>query len=379
MKQTYIWGAGHYGVLTALDCEQKGIEVAGFIDSNASLKKRLGLPVLTLEQVQLPKPHIIIAVQNENAVKEISEKLKCKGMDFSVSKFILDKGEVKDETELLALGSLLSKQQWSLNSPNFNDYEFKIFSQFGDDGLIQYLIKHIKVENEIFIEFGVEDYSESNTRFLLMNNNWRGFVMDGSEQNMTKLKSKSWYWQYSLKSKASFITKENINGLLAETGFKNIGLLHIDLDGNDAHILAELDLKELNPSIIIMEYNAVFGKERAISVPYDKDFLRTDKHYSNLYWGASLPALTYIAGNKGYGLVGCNLAGNNAYYVRKDLLNEKIREKTVDEAFVMSKFRESRDKDFALSYLDGNERAEIIKGLDVIDVKTNEIISFLPK
>jgi hypothetical protein len=233
-----------------------------------------------------------------------------------------------DETELLALGALLSKQQIEYYPPpppsRFNDYEFKIFSQWGDDGLIQYLIKNIEIENETFIEFGVEDYSESNTRFLMMNNNWKGFVMDGSEENMTKLKNQNWFWKYSLKAKAVFITKENINGLLAETGFKNIGLLHIDLDGNDAHIFDTLDLTELNPSIIIMEYNSVFGKERTISVPYDKKFIRTEKHYSNLYFGASLPALTFIANNKGYGLVGCNLAGNNAYYVKKDLLNETI-------------------------------------------------------
>jgi hypothetical protein len=160
---------------------------------------------------------------------------------------------------------------------------------------------------------------------------------------------------------------------LTETGFKNIGLLHIDLDGNDAHILSELDLTELNPAIIIMEYNAVFGKERAISVPYDKDFYRTDKHYSNLYFGASLAALTYIANKKGYGLIGCNLAGNNAYYVRKDLLNEKIKEKTVDETFILSKFLESRNKDFSLSFLDGEERYEIIKEMDVINIKTNKM------
>jgi len=279
----------------------------------------------------------------------------------------------KDETELLTLGALLSKQQWLLNSHHFNDYEFKIFSQWGDDGLIQYLIKNIKIENEIFIEFGVEDYSESNTRFLMMNNNWKGFVMDGSEENMAKLRNQSWYWKYSLKNKAIFITKENINGLLRGTKFKDIGLLHIDLDGNDAHILSELDLTELNPAIIIMEYNAIFGKERTISVPYDKDFYRTDKHYSNLYFGASLVALTYIANKNGYGLIGCNLAGNNAYYVRKDLLNEKINEKTVDEAFILSQFRESRNKDYSLSFLDGEERYEMIKGMDVINVKTNEM------
>jgi hypothetical protein len=277
------------------------------------------------------------------------------------------------ETEILALGSLLSKQQWLLNSPNFNDYEFKIFSQWGDDGLIQYLIKNIHIDNNIFIEFGVEDYSESNTRFLLMNNNWKGFVIDGSEEKMNILRKQSWFWKYSLKNTTAFITKENINGILAETGFSNIGLLHIDLDGNDAHILEALDLSKLNPSILIMEYNAVFGKERAISVPYDSNFFRTEKHYSNLYFGASLPAITLIANNKGYRLIGCTMTGNNSYFVRKDLLNGKIKEKTVDEAFVMSKARESRNKDYSLSYLDGDERYEMIKGLDVINIKTMEM------
>jgi hypothetical protein len=278
-----------------------------------------------------------------------------------------------DETQLLALGSLLSKQQWQMNSNNLNDYEFKIFSQWGDDGLIQYLIKNIVVENETFIEFGVQDYYESNTRFLMMNNNWKGFVMDGSRKNMVKLKNQSWYWKYSLTCKAIFIDKENINELLAETEFSNIGLLHIDLDGNDAHILNELNLTRLNPSIIIMEYNAVFGKDRPISVPYDRDFIRTNKHYSNLYFGASLPALTYIANNKQYALIGCNLAGNNAYFIRRDLLNKNIKEVSVTEAYKESKFREGRNKDYTLSYLNGDERYEAIKGLKVINVKTNEM------
>jgi hypothetical protein len=304
---------------------------------------------------------------------EVNQMVFLKNIVKRFARIIANYIGIKDETELLALGSLLSKQQFLLHSSNFNDYEFKIFSQMGDDGLIQYLIKNIKIENKIFIEFGVEDYLESNTRFLMMNNNWKGFVMDGSEENMNRLRNQSWYWKYSLKSKAVFITKENINGLLAETGFSSIGLLHIDIDGNDAHILETLDLSKLNPAIIIVEYNAIFGKERAISVPYDKNFIRTMKHYSNLYFGASLPALTFIANNKGYALVGCNLAGNNAYFVRKNLLNETIKEKTIDEAYILSNYRESQNKDYSLSYLDGEERYEIIKGMDVVNVKTNEM------
>lgn len=278
-----------------------------------------------------------------------------------------------EETRSLALGALLSNQQQSLNSTDINDYEFKIFSQYGDDGIIQYLVKNLAIKNKTFIEFGVEDFSESNTRFLMMNNNWSGFVMDSSPENMNKLKTYHWYWKFDIKHQTSFIDADNINPLLAETGLKNIGLLHIDLDGNDYHILKILDLSKLKPSILIMEYNSVFGVDRAISTPYDKDFIRTEAHYSNLFFGASLPALNQAATEKGYVLIGCTLSGNNAYFIRKDLLNDKVKEKSLKEAFVESKFRESRDKNYNLSYLAGADRLNAIKGLLVFNVETEQL------
>jgi hypothetical protein len=276
-----------------------------------------------------------------------------------------------DETSLLAIGALLSKQQLLLSSTNLNDYEFKIFSQFGDDGIIQYLIKNVFIKNNTFIEFGVENYLESNTRFLLMNNNWKGFVMDGSYKAINELRSQNWYWKYDLSAKDVFIDKENINGLLRLTGYSDIGLLHLDLDGNDYHIFSNLDLSELNPSIIILEYNSVFGNERAITVPYEKKFIRTKAHYSNLYWGASLPALQYLATQKGYVLVGSNLAGCNAYFIRKDLLNGKLKELSIKEAYKKSLYRESRNPDYSLSYLSGDDRLKAIKGMKVLNVLSN--------
>ena len=279
----------------------------------------------------------------------------------------------RDETELLAIGAMLSKQQWSIDSKNINDYEFKIFSQFGDDGIIQYLIKNVEIRNNFFIEFGVENFLESNTRFLMMNNNWSGFVMDGSDEAMNTLKNQPWYWRFGLTHQAAFIDKDNINALLARTNTSDIGLLHIDLDGNDYHILLAVDLSKLNPSILIMEYNSVFGKDRMITTPYNKQFIRNKAHYSNLYFGASLPALHDAASKKGYALVGCNLAGNNAYFVRKDLLNKKVIELSVDQAYKESKFRESRNKDNSLSYLSGQERLDMLKGLEVLNVITNQM------
>lgn len=278
-----------------------------------------------------------------------------------------------EESRSIALGALLSNQQQSLNFTNINDFEFKIFSQYGDDGIIQYLVKNLTIKNKIFIEFGVEDFSESNTRFLMMNNNWSGFVMDCSSENMNKLKTYPWYWKFDIKHKNSFIDADNINPLLAETGLENIGLLHIDLDGNDYHILKILDFSKLKPAILIVEYNSVFGNDRAISIPYDKDFIRTKAHYSNLFFGASLPALNQAAIEKGYVLIGCTLSGNNAYFIRKDLLNDKIKEKSLKEAFIESKFRESRDKSYNLSYLAGADRLKAIKGLEVFNVETEQL------
>ena len=104
-----------------------------------------------------------------------------------------------DDPNILAIGSMLSNQQYSMKSTNINDYEFKIFSQWGDDGIIQYLIKNVSIENDIFIEFGVGNYLESNTRFLMMNNNWSGFVMDGSFADMKSLRKRSWFWKYNIR------------------------------------------------------------------------------------------------------------------------------------------------------------------------------------
>ena len=276
-----------------------------------------------------------------------------------------------EETKLLALGTMLSNQQTLMHSTDIGDYEFRIFSQWGDDGIIQYLIRNIYVENETFIEFGVQNYRESNTRFLLMHNNWSGFVMDGSKKRMEDLKKQPWYWKYDITSKAVFIDKDNINDLLSEPRFHNLGILSIDLDGNDYHILEAIDFSKLNPSILILEYNSVFGVNRLITVPYKEDFDRTSAHFSNLFFGASLGALCSLANKKGYALVGGTKAGNNAYFVRKDLLNDTIKPRTVKEVYKVSKSRESRDENYNLSLLRADERFESIRGLDVLNIETN--------
>lgn len=255
---------------------------------------------------------------------------------------------------------------------DLHDAEFRVFSQWGEDGIISYLIDNLEIANHTFIEFGVEDFSEANCRFLLEDRNWSGYVLDGSPDNVARLVGWGEFWKYSLRARAAFITRDNVAGLLAESGFnQDLGILSIDLDGVDYWIASELTT--WRPRILVMEYNAVFGKDRAITIPYSDGFERTKAHHSNLYWGASLKALVVLASRWGYGLVGTNSAGCNAFFVRRDLLNERIRERPLVEAFTDSKYRESRDTAGRLDFLSGAARLKAIAGLPVVNVETGAI------
>jgi len=252
---------------------------------------------------------------------------------------------------------------------DIHDAEFKIFSQFGDDGILQYLIQQTQPEHHTFIEFGVQDYSEANTRFLLVNDNWRGLIMDGNAQAMSALRNDDLYWRHDLTAVGAFITLENVNQLFRDNSFSGeIGLLSVDIDGNDYWVWEAVN--SVNPVIVTMEYNSVFGAEHAITVPYDPVFHRAKAHYSNLYWGASLKALCNLADKKGYAFVGCNSNGNNAHFVRKDKVG-KIPVKSAEQGYVESRFRESRNVNGNLSFLRGEERIAAIKDMRVVDVQTN--------
>lgn len=284
-----------------------------------------------------------------------------------------DKRICKDNNEIkLLLGKMFANQLKAAGRlGNLQDAEFKVFSQWGDDGIIQYLVQQLDINTKVFIEFGVENYLEANTRFLQMNNNWRGLVMDGSDQNVTFIKNDEIYWKYDLTARSAFVTAENINELIASAGFGGeIGLLHIDIDGNDYWVWKAIDV--VTPVIAIIEYNSLFGSERAITVPYDPSFYRMTAHHSGIYAGASLPSLCDLANEKGYAFVGCNSAGNNAYFVRKDRLGS-LQALTQEEGYVASKFREHRDEMGRLTFLPGREALEKIRGMKVFNTRTQEI------
>jgi hypothetical protein len=269
-------------------------------------------------------------------------------------------------------GRILTELYRARSGRRLADYEFKVFSQWGEDGIIQRLIHEVPLAHRTFIEFGVEDFMESNCRYLLMNDNWQGMVLDGSTRNIETLRASYFFWKHDLQAVAAFITAENIDALLAKAGFESdLGLLSVDVDGVDFWILQAVEC--VQPRILVVEYNSLFGPERIITVPYEADFQRTRKHHSNLYYGASLGAMTALATVRGYDLVGTNSAGSNAFFVRRDVRPESLPALAVEQAFNPCWIREARDAQGRLTYASRGAQLDMIRGLPVFNIATGQI------
>lgn len=276
-----------------------------------------------------------------------------------------------DDLLLLTAQQTIKSNNRLPNITSLAEVEFRVYSQWGDDGIIQYMINKIPVANRVFIEFGVENYRESNTRFLLMNNNWRGLVFDGAAKHIKTIQEDEIYWRYDLTARHEFITKENINALLEREGFTgNIGILHIDIDGNDYWVWDAITVAD--PDIFIVEYNSLLGYERSIVVPYQSDFSIDSAHYSRVYYGASIAAFHALAKKKGYFFVGCNSAGINAYFV-KNTFKDLIAEVSIEKGYVRSASRQTRDDKGNLSFLSFDKAAGLLKGLPVYNTESEKM------
>jgi hypothetical protein len=266
-----------------------------------------------------------------------------------------------------ALGRIEARQLATISGGGLMAHEFQVYSQWGEDGIIQHLLRHVRVPRKLFVEFGVEDYTEANTRFLVVNDDWAGLVLDGGEANIGAIRKDDLYWRHNLKAVQAFITRENINDLLRDHGVTGeIGILSIDIDGNDYWVWESCDV--VSPAIVIVEYNSRFGPERAVTVPYDPGFVRHKAHHSCAYYGASLTALVALGKRKGFAFVGSNRAGNNAFFVRRDLLAGPLVELTVAEGYVERQFRETRDADGRLAFPTPEEEAALVGSLPLVEV-----------
>lgn len=213
-----------------------------------------------------------------------------------------------------------------LEAPQYDDpkrlekHAFRCYSQHDEDGMIAEVFRRLGDKAvRTFVEFGVGDGLENNSLFLLKMG-WRGLWIEGSPENSELIRQRFAPLIHSLQLgfEQRFITAENINDIIAPHFSGEIGMLCIDIDGNDYYVWDAITV--VKPQLVVIEYNAKFPPPIEWSIAYDPQH---NWDFSD-YQGASLSSLTRLARAKGYQLVGCNLNGTNAFFVRADLAEDKF-------------------------------------------------------
>ena len=237
------------------------------------------------------------------------------------------------------------------------------------NNIVDYLLNKLSIENAKFIEIGTEDYNESNTRFLYESSNSKGLIVDDSF-DIKKLSYEIDLWKGRIIAVKERVTSSNIIPILKDNNFlDNIDLFSIDIDGVDYWIIKELPNKI--SKIFVAEFNPLFGPNLEITVPNIENFNRTNYHYSNLCFGASLKAIINLMKSKGFVFMGVNKNCINAFFVNIDEIKKINLEKPDDKnlsSFTNSNYRESRSIDGNLTFLTDENKINEICECEVINL-----------
>jgi hypothetical protein len=205
--------------------------------------------------------------------------------------------------------------------PSVWDTGFRVFSQFDEDGVILFCLSVAGTGTRRFVDIGAGDgVLASNTANLALNLGFHGLFIDAGATEVER--GRRFYAAHPDTRERppvflrEWVTRENVNELVRQTGFEGeIDFLSIDIDGNDYWIFEALDC--VQPRLVCVETHTEYGLDDFVAPYYpDLDWRRVPP--TNRI-GASPLAMTRLAERLGYRLVGANLYGFNALYLRADL------------------------------------------------------------
>lgn len=234
---------------------------------------------------------------------------------------------------MLQYRSLLQKKE---PLPDFDDIELRVFSENGEDGILLFIFALIGAKNKVLVELGCGDGTQCNTANLLINHGWTGLLVDGDQSSVQYAE---WFynnhpctrnWPPTIRK--AWITRDSIDKLFQENNIKGeIDLLTIDLDGMDYWIWQSIHF--IQPRVVMLEIQDIWGSERAVTIPYSDEFNQTRTGYGFDYCGASLPAMVKLGNQKGYRLVGVQRYGYNAFFIRDDIARDILPEVQAGDCF----------------------------------------------
>lgn len=271
---------------------------------------------------------------------------------------------------LLGVTAIKSQRSCYPNLSDIRQAEVRVFSQNGEDGILDFIFEQLQLIKPNILEIGVGDFTECNSKFANFFRSAGVYLLD-SDKGLSQIYER--YRSRRINSRFFFeqtwIDTANAKEIFsrAKSKLATIDVLSIDIDGNDFWVLREIPLDGVQ--VIIVEYNPSLSDSKPITVVYDPSFDRTKKHYSWKYYGATLEAFQDLLEGRGFSFIGATSQGTNAFFVKSDFVNlfRKVIKNTSEYKNLDS--REARNQEGALSFIDIRSEREILKDLPFVDVQ----------
>jgi hypothetical protein len=213
-------------------------------------------------------------------------------------------------------------------------WEFGAFSQHGEDGILEYLIRNLKSSDKYFLEIAAGDGLENCTAYLALGAKWSGLMVEGDRDLAEHCRRVYQNRIWNVMVHESYVNLDNLEKILSTLPKKDFDLFSLDIDSIDFHILkAAVDLG-YRPKILVVEYNSAFGPEHAVSVPYKSVFNRWSEHATGIYYGASIMAWHLLLEPLGYKFVSVDSSGTNAFFANKNHFYSDFLEKIIPVEFL---------------------------------------------
>ncbi len=231
-------------------------------------------------------------------------------------------------------------------------WEFSGFSQNGEDGILDVLRRHLVAANRYCIEIGASDGLENNTAWLLLAEQYAGLLIEGDPEKSQRSRRLMQYG-VGIECHPMFVTRESVAAIRALAWRPDPDVFSLDIDGMDYHVAEALFEGGFRPAIFVVEYNAVFGPERSMTVPYRPDFDSSTAHPTHLAYGVSIAAWRKFFERRGYRFVTVNRHGVNAFFADPQRLDAGFLERVrglpyAENLFQYRKFHRPSEAQFAL-------------------------------
>lgn len=191
----------------------------------------------------------------------------------------------------------------------FDNFKFNVYSQNGEDGVIEELLGRLRLEDHTAqwcVEFGAWDGRHLSNTFALVEKGWNAIYIEGDRARYEDLLKtvKDFKKIIPVNAYVSMGGDENsLDAILSKTNIPvDFELLSIDIDSYDCDVWESLE--KYTPKVVVIEINS--------SVPPGVYWRHSEKTPGNTF-----SAMTALGKDKGYRLV-CHTG--NLIFVRNDLI-----------------------------------------------------------